>query len=128
MARRRLIAAAIAIAAVTLAAAAEGYGGRLGGRTEIEDVRTNEEVQELGRFCVEEYNRRRNGGGEVRFRAVVAAEKQVVAGMKYYLKISGSVKGESEMLFDSIVIVKPWLRSKQLLHFSPSTILIANKF
>ncbi|KAK8307968.1 hypothetical protein V6Z12_D02G023100 [Gossypium hirsutum] len=70
----------------------------LGGRMRINDVKNNKEVQELGRFSVEEYNRRSqgrlrfslaNGGPSTAlvFSQVVGAEKQVVAGIKYYLKI-----------------------------------------
>ncbi|CBI17297.3 unnamed protein product, partial [Vitis vinifera] len=36
---------------------AAGIGRMVGGRTEIKDVKTNKEVQQLGRFSVEEYNR-----------------------------------------------------------------------
>ncbi|EXB87085.1 Cysteine proteinase inhibitor 10 [Morus notabilis] len=114
-----------------------GHGRSLvGGRTAISDVKTNEEVQELGRFSVEEYNRRSqklirrgNGGardgygdGELSFSQVVEAEKQVVSGIKYYLKVSATATetGESR-IFDSVVVVKPWLRSRQLLNFAPST-------
>lgn len=47
---------------------------------------------------------------------VVAAETQVVAGIKYYLKIEAMQHGITKV-FDSVVIVKPWLHSKQLLDF-----------
>ncbi|KAA0057620.1 cysteine proteinase inhibitor B [Cucumis melo var. makuwa] len=88
---------------------------------EIKDVKRNEEVQRLGRFSVEEYNRRMGGGGEVKFTAVVAADRQVVSGTKYYLRILGIQNGERK-IFDSVVIVKPWIGSKRLLDFSPSTV------
>ncbi|KAM2058112.1 hypothetical protein ACFX16_030728 [Malus domestica] len=103
--------------------ASNGYGGMVGGRKEIENVKTNKEVQELGRFSVEEYNRQRgtqkvDGGGELQFLEVVEAQSQVVSGIKYYLKVS-AVRNGVHMLFDSEVVVKPWLRSKQLLNFAP---------
>ncbi|XVE81212.1 hypothetical protein DITRI_Ditri15bG0044600 [Diplodiscus trichospermus] len=102
-----------------------GYGRMVGGRTQISDVKTNKEVQELGRFSVEEYNRRNGrfggkGGRELVFSEVVEAERQVVSGIKYYLKIEASQNGLTRT-FESVVVVKPWLRSKELLNFSPST-------
>lgn len=101
-----------------------GYGGMVGGRRQIENVKSNKEVQELGRFSVAEYNsrqkasRKMDGGGELQFLEVVEAQSQVVSGIKYYLKVS-AVKNGAHMLFDSEVVVKPWLRSKQLLNFAP---------
>ena len=108
------------------------YRGQVGGRTEIEDVKTNEEVQELGRFSVEEYNwslRLKQEEEveveveveveELEFVEVVEAQEQVVSGIKYYLKIAATKNGAPRM-FDSEVVVKPWLRSKKLLNFAPS--------
>ncbi|KAF4374574.1 hypothetical protein G4B88_004826 [Cannabis sativa] len=114
----------------------------VGGRTVIKDVKTNKEIQQLGRFAVEEYNRsliRTHSGrlagdsaavdGELRFSEVVEAQKQVVSGIKYYLKVAAvPVKrdgdgggGSKKRVFDSVVVVKPWMRnSKQLLDFAPS--------
>ncbi|TYI91840.1 hypothetical protein E1A91_D02G023100v1 [Gossypium mustelinum] len=103
----------------------------LGGRMRINDVKNNKEVQELGRFSVEEYNRRSqgrlrfslaNGGPSTAlvFSQVVGAEKQVVAGIKYYLKIK-AMQGGVTKTFESVVLVKPWVQSKDLLNFSPST-------
>lgn len=117
----------LAAAAVLISlffAVSHGYGGMVGGRRPVEDVKTNKKVQELGRFSVAEYNRmqrksyRSNGGGDIQFREVVEAQSQVVSGIKYYLKVS-TVRNGSPLLFDSQVVVKPWLRSKQLLNFAP---------
>ncbi|KAI4344895.1 hypothetical protein L6164_012077 [Bauhinia variegata] len=100
-------------------------GRFVGGRTEIKDVKANEEMQELGRFSVEEYNRSlrlwRNhvGGDTVKFAEVVAAEKQVVVGIKYYLKVSAVENGQNRM-FESVVWVQPWSHTKRLLNFAPS--------
>ncbi|XP_050899492.1 cysteine proteinase inhibitor B [Lathyrus oleraceus] len=103
----------------------------VGGKTEIANVRTNEEVQELGRFAVEEFNRsvkvRKEGEGDLRFVEVVEAQQQVVSGIKYYLKIwvrqtkNDDAQSEDSAMFDSVVLVKPWLSSKHLLHFAPSS-------
>ncbi|KAI4317412.1 hypothetical protein L6164_025281 [Bauhinia variegata] len=118
----------LTIFAVLCALFTASYGSRgrfVGGRTEIKDVKTNEEVQELGRFSVEEYNRSlrlwRNhvDGRELKFVEVVAAERQVVAGIKYYLKVL-AIENENNRVFESVVRVQPWVHSKRLLNFAPS--------
>ncbi|XP_022722508.1 cysteine proteinase inhibitor B-like [Durio zibethinus] len=100
-----------------------GYGTVVGGKTKISDVKKNKEVQKLGRFSVEEYNRmqgrlRSNRGTELVFSQVVEAKKQVVSGIKYYLKIEAMQNGLSRT-FESVVVVKPWVHSRELLSFSP---------
>ncbi|KAK7247029.1 hypothetical protein RIF29_41905 [Crotalaria pallida] len=104
------------------------YARIVGGRTEIANVKTNDEVQELGRFSVEEYNRslklRRPAEAEeeVKFVEVVEAESQVVSGIKYYLRILTTTRSSGDnRIYESVVVVKPWLRSKQLLNFAPSS-------
>lgn len=103
----------------------------MGGRTEIKDVGTNKEVQSLGRFAVAEHNRRlRHGGGgaagdpvplQLAFTRVVAAQKQVVAGVAYYLKVIARDRaGGGDRPFDAVVVVKAWLKSKELVSLSPS--------
>ncbi|KAF1867882.1 hypothetical protein Lal_00012778 [Lupinus albus] len=99
------------------------YGRLVGGRKAVANVKSNEEVQELGRFSVEEYNRSLKllaAEEEVKFVEVVEAEEQVVSGIKYYLKILTVQNGASRM-FESVVVVKAWLNSKQLLNFAPSS-------
>ncbi|AES71980.2 phloem filament protein PP1 [Medicago truncatula] len=86
----------------------------VGARTEISDVGTNKEVQELGKFAVKEYNYKQGlnngGGGEgLKFVEVVEAEQQVVSGMKYYLNISAVDHNGVQRMFNSVVVVKPWL-------------------
>lgn len=101
-------------------------GGKVGGWTEVKDVKNNEEVQELGRYCVREYNRvlqekhREKGGGLLSFSEVVKAETQVVAGIKYYLKISATASGGARRIYNAVVVVKPWADSRELLDFAPS--------
>ncbi|KAI3706254.1 hypothetical protein L6452_23868 [Arctium lappa] len=95
-----------------------------GGRTKIKDVKTNKEVQELGSYSVDEYNRlqrsQKGGSGDLKFSKVVEAESQVVSGIKYYLKIEAVSKSGVSKVFDAEVVVKPWMKSKQLLEFKPS--------
>ncbi|MCD7464903.1 hypothetical protein HAX54_000173 [Datura stramonium] len=96
-------------------------GGRVGGRTQIKDVKTNQEIQDLGRYCVEEHNRNlQKQNGLLSFSQVVEAEKQVVSGIKYYLKISATTSAGAPKMFDAVVVVKAWEKKKELLTFSPS--------
>lgn len=53
------------------------------------------------------------------FSRVVSAQKQVVAGTKYYLRIEVTKPDGSNRMFDSVVVIQPWLHSKQLLGFTP---------
>ncbi|KAK1412023.1 hypothetical protein QVD17_32960 [Tagetes erecta] len=104
-------------------------GGMLGGRTKVADVKTNKEMQEMGKYSVEEYNRLRrsepgNDEGDLVFSEVVEAEQQVVAGMKYYLKLETFTKSGEAKVFQAVVEVKPWLRKKQLLRFAPSPVVL----
>nr|CAD1820278.1 unnamed protein product [Ananas comosus var. bracteatus] len=63
---------------------------KVGGLTKIKHVESNEEVQELGRFSVGEYNNRLRGrdAKPLAFVKVVEGQQQVVEGMQYYLKIA----------------------------------------
>ncbi|GKA88687.1 cysteine proteinase inhibitor B-like protein [Tanacetum coccineum] len=92
--------------------------------SEVEDVTSNKEVQAVGKYSVEEYNRlkgNKDNDGQLIFVKVVEAEKQVVSGMKYYLKIQAFNKTSGEVkVFEAVVVVKPWLRKKELVKFAPS--------
>ncbi|KAG2721023.1 hypothetical protein I3760_02G061500 [Carya illinoinensis] len=117
--------ATVAILCVLFVSVYGSAGPMVGGRTEVTDVKTNEEVQDLGKFSVEEYNRslkHGGNGGELTFVEVVEAQSQVVAGIKYYLKISATEEGLTKV-FESVVVVKPWVHSKQLLNFGPPTFI-----
>lgn len=102
-----------------------GRGRKVGARTEVRDVERDREVQELGRFCVAEHNRRReccgDGGARLEFSRVVAAQRQVVSGLMYYLTVAAVEEdGGEERVFDAQVVVKPWLESRTLLKFAPA--------
>ncbi|XP_059295692.1 cysteine proteinase inhibitor B [Lycium ferocissimum] len=95
----------------------------LGGKTQIKDVKTNKEIQDLGKYCVEEHNRslqKKNNNGLLSFSQVVEAEKQVVSGITYYLKISATTSSGAPKMFDAVLVVKAWEKKKQLLNFSSS--------
>ncbi|KAG8054228.1 hypothetical protein GUJ93_ZPchr0001g31250 [Zizania palustris] len=106
----------------------EGAGRKVGGRTDVRDVEGDREVQELGRFSVEEYNRYRQeccgDGVRLEFGRVVAAQRQVVSGLKYYLRVAateeGAENGGNPRVFDAIVVIKPWLESRTLVRFAPA--------
>ncbi|MCD9638863.1 hypothetical protein HAX54_023023 [Datura stramonium] len=104
-------------------------GRKVGGRTPIKDVKTNKKIQELGRYCVEEYNQSLRKYKQtmqddniddefLSFVEVVDAETQVVSGIKYYLKISVFSSGIPK-LFDAELVIKPWEEKKELIHFLP---------
>uniref|UniRef100_A0A0D9V9G7 Cystatin domain-containing protein n=1 Tax=Leersia perrieri TaxID=77586 RepID=A0A0D9V9G7_9ORYZ len=106
-----LVLVVVACAAAAAAKSPSGGGIRkvVGGRTEVRDVEGNKEVQELGRFSVEEHNRRRGrveeensccgGDGDVgvrlEFGRVIAAQRQVVSGLKYYLRVAAAEESGS---------------------------------
>ncbi|KAI3968088.1 hypothetical protein MKX01_015608 [Papaver californicum] len=97
-------------------------GKRLGEKTEIEDVKTNNEVQDLGKYSVGQYNLKFKKGekGSLTFKEVVKAESQVVAGIQYFLKVSAIQNGKPK-LYDAVVVVKAWEKpSNSLVSFDPS--------
>ncbi|XP_009588279.1 cysteine proteinase inhibitor B [Nicotiana tabacum] len=103
-------------------------GRKVGGRTPIKDVKTNKKIQDLGKYCVEEYNRSLRKYKQIlqednieflSFAEVLEAETQVVSGIKYYLKISAIVSSGIPKTFDAELVIKPWEEKKELIHFLP---------
>ncbi|KAG5404132.1 hypothetical protein IGI04_010251 [Brassica rapa subsp. trilocularis] len=122
----------LVVAVVTPSANAIRKSVVLGGKSDVPNVQTNMEVQELGRYCVEQFNlHEQSGKGNVAssieravlnpltFSRVVSAQQQVVAGLKYYLRIEVTQPDGTNRMFDSVVVVQPWLHSKTLLGFTP---------
>uniref|UniRef100_A0A3Q7JEB6 Cystatin domain-containing protein n=1 Tax=Solanum lycopersicum TaxID=4081 RepID=A0A3Q7JEB6_SOLLC len=102
-------------------------GRKVGGRTPIKDVKTNKKIQELGKYCVEEYNHslkkynhimQKDNIEFLNFVEVLEAETQIVSGIKYYLKISTFTLGMVK-IFDAELVIKSWEKKKELIHFSP---------
>ncbi|CAL5017579.1 unnamed protein product [Urochloa decumbens] len=129
----RIVATSILLLSLFVAATvAADAAAVLGGRRDIKDVGSNKEVQSLGQFAVDEHNRRLRLNGGVgtssdpvtvllSFRAVAAAQVQVVAGEAYYLKVIAREHGNGgDRPFDAVVVVKAWLKSKELVSFTPS--------
>ncbi|CAH8380831.1 unnamed protein product [Eruca vesicaria subsp. sativa] len=100
----------------------------LGGKTNVANTRTNLEIQELGRYCVKQFNLQQQSkqGNEasialspLKFSRVVSAQKQVVAGTRYDLKIEVTQPDGTSRMFDSVIVIQPWLFSKKLIEFTP---------
>ncbi|KZV16803.1 cysteine protein inhibitor B [Dorcoceras hygrometricum] len=108
--------------------ASAAVGAKVGGRRQVKNVENNRQIQDLGRFCVEQYNLKMmhkgiNGssGKLLLFSEVVSAETQVVSGIKYYLRIAAAPHGGGiAEEFEAVVLVKPWMHSKEVLTFDPS--------
>ncbi|XP_018476806.1 cysteine proteinase inhibitor 2-like [Raphanus sativus] len=124
----------LVMAVVTPSANAIRKSILVGGKSDVPNVQTNMEVQELGRYCVEQFNleeqsekgnvasiakRETAVSSPLTFSRVVSAQQQVVAGLKYYLRIEVTQTDGTSRMFDSIVVVQPWLHSKKLLGFTP---------
>ncbi|RWW24164.1 hypothetical protein GW17_00011551 [Ensete ventricosum] len=110
------------------------FSGRMvGARTEVQDVETNKEVQDLGLFSVDEYNHHLalRGARRLTFSRVAAAQRQVVSGIKYYLQVVATMDGTGDegqhRTFDAVVIVKPWLSSRSLVSFAPRRPALSNQ-
>ncbi|XP_019182588.1 PREDICTED: cysteine proteinase inhibitor B-like isoform X1 [Ipomoea nil] len=112
-------------------AAAEGEGlpPASGGKVEVPDVQKNGEVQQMGRYCVTEYNKglkKKNNPAisakMLTFLEVIKAEKQVVAGVKYYLRLKATTSAGATKTFDAEMVVGPGESSKELVTLAPSTL------
>ncbi|XP_078445320.1 cysteine proteinase inhibitor-like [Wolffia australiana] len=75
------------------------------------------EIDQLGRFAVEEFNKHENGLLE--FSRVVTARKQVVSGIMHHLSIEVK-EGSEKKLYDAKILVQEWLNLKKLHEFKPS--------
>ncbi|KAE8658429.1 hypothetical protein F3Y22_tig00116971pilonHSYRG00458 [Hibiscus syriacus] len=83
-------------------------GQAAGGITAI-DAKTSKEAEELGRFAVEEYNKK---GNQLQFEQVVQAAQQDT---NYFLRIEASDKGEKKT-FNTVVQVQSG--KKEMLSFT----------
>ncbi|AQK89345.1 cystatin 4 precursor [Zea mays] len=90
-------------------------GHVLGGVKENPAAANSAESDGLGRFAVDEHNRRENALLE--FVRVVEAKEQVVAGTLHHLTLE-AVEAGRKKLYEAKVWVKPWLDFKELQEFS----------
>ncbi|ESW25803.1 hypothetical protein PHAVU_003G066500 [Phaseolus vulgaris] len=99
------------------------YGELVGEKTKIANVKMNKEVQDVGRFAVEDSNRimkeMASAKPELTFVEVLEAQKQVVSGTKYYLKILVNENGgRNSITYNSVVVVKGSSKELQILTVS----------
>ncbi|KAI3961605.1 hypothetical protein MKW92_032799 [Papaver armeniacum] len=102
-----------------LSLSSSSVNGLPGGKFPVKDVKTNKEIQKVGKYAVDEYNRK--FGKALIFKEVVEAQKQVIAGFKYFLKISAIENGKPN-LYDALVILLASTRppTYSLVSFNPS--------
>ncbi|KAG6470605.1 cysteine proteinase inhibitor 12-like [Zingiber officinale] len=81
---------------------------------ETEGAQNSAGIEELGRFAVDEHNKKENGLLE--FARVVKAKEQVVAGTLHHLTLEVIEAGKKK-LYEAKVWVKPWLHFKELQEF-----------
>lgn len=87
-----------------------------GGIHDIPGFEDKKEIQDLGRFAVDEYNRQQNAS--ISFSKVVKAQEQVVSGLLYYLRVETMDGGETRF-YAAKIWVKPWEKFRQLQEFKP---------
>ncbi|KAH9324646.1 hypothetical protein KI387_004824, partial [Taxus chinensis] len=91
---------ALVIFAIVIFGIAEAEAmATLGGKRAVENQENSLEIEELGRFAVDQHNAQQNeiGKGVLSFGRVVKAETQVVAGTMYYLTIEAKqAEGDAE--------------------------------
>ncbi|KAJ1432095.1 Proteinase inhibitor I25, cystatin, conserved site [Sesbania bispinosa] len=78
----------------------------LGGIRDVEEIQNSVEIENLARFAVEEYKKKR----------VISAKKQVVAGTLYYITLEATDGGEKK-IYETKVLEKPWLNFKEVQEF-----------
>ncbi|XP_065854082.1 cysteine proteinase inhibitor 7-like [Euphorbia lathyris] len=85
-----------------------------GGSNDFEGFQNNGEIESLGKFAVQEHNKKQNSLLE--FVKVLKVKEQVVAGKIYHLTLEAIDAGRKKT-FEAKVWVKPWMNFKQLEEF-----------
>ncbi|GKU91406.1 hypothetical protein SLEP1_g5286 [Rubroshorea leprosula] len=86
----------------------------LGGVHQSRGAENSAEIDDLGRFAVDEHNKRENALLE--FARVIKAQEQVVAGKLHHLTVEVVDAGKKK-LYEAKVLVKPWMNFKELQEF-----------
>ncbi|PSS33489.1 Cysteine proteinase inhibitor 6 like [Actinidia chinensis var. chinensis] len=86
----------------------------VGGLHDCQGMQNSAEIDGIGRFAVEEHNKKENAVLE--FARVVKAKEQVVAGKMYHLTLEAIDAGKRK-IYEVKVWVKPWMNFKQLEEF-----------
>ncbi|XP_066306090.1 cysteine proteinase inhibitor 12-like [Miscanthus floridulus] len=105
----------VLLGSASLAIGAAMAGHVLGGVKDNPAAANSAESDGLGRFAVDEHNKRENALLE--FVRVVEAKEQVVAGTLHHLTVEAIESGKKK-LYEAKVWVKPWLNFKELQEFS----------
>jgi len=85
-----------------------------GGIRDSVGMQNSAEIESMGRFAVDEHNKKENAILE--FARVAKAKEQLVAGKMYHLTLEAIDAGKRE-IYEAKVWVKPWLNFKQLQEF-----------
>ncbi|WOL08847.1 multicystatin-like [Canna indica] len=89
---------------------------KVGGVHDVSEGSQNSaEIQELGRFAVEEHNKKANSALE--FERVVKVKEQVVAGTVYYITLEAKDQSGETKLYEAKVWVQQWINFKELQEF-----------
>ncbi|KAK6942121.1 Cystatin domain [Dillenia turbinata] len=86
----------------------------LGGLRDVIGTQNSAEIEGLGRFAVQEHNKKQNAVLE--FARVLKAKEQVVAGKLYHLTLEAIDAGKKKV-YEAKVWVKPWMNFKELQEF-----------
>ncbi|KAL3533446.1 hypothetical protein ACH5RR_006967 [Cinchona calisaya] len=86
----------------------------VGGLRDYRGNQNNGEIESIGRFAVEEHNKKENALLE--FGRVIKAKEQVVAGKMYHLTVEAIDAGKKK-IYEAKVWVKPWMNFKKLEEF-----------
>lgn len=105
----------VLLGSASLVIGAAMAGHVLGGVKENPAAANSAESDGLGRFAVDEHNKRENALLE--FVRVVEAKEQVVAGTLHHLTLEAIEAGKKKV-YEAKVWVKPWLDFKELQDFS----------
>ncbi|XP_027155299.1 cysteine proteinase inhibitor-like [Coffea eugenioides] len=89
-------------------------GSVLGGSHGYRGDQSNGEIESIGRFAVQEHNKKENALLE--FGRVIKAKEQVVAGKLYHLTLEAIDAGKKQ-IYEAKVWVKPWMNFKKLEEF-----------
>ncbi|KAL6988094.1 hypothetical protein U1Q18_013838 [Sarracenia purpurea var. burkii] len=89
----------------------------LGGVHNCKGNQNSAEIESIGRFAVEEHNKKENAFLD--FARVLVAKEQVVSGKMYHITLEAIDAGKRK-IYDAKVWVKPWMNFKQLEEFRPT--------
>ncbi|GMH08103.1 hypothetical protein Nepgr_009943 [Nepenthes gracilis] len=87
---------------------------KVGGVLDSIGFQNSAKFESLGRFAVDEYNKRENA--LLVFARVLKVKEQVVAGKLYHLTLM-AIDANRKKIYEAKVWVKPWVNFKQLQEF-----------